>query len=213
MPAFRKLRGRNPHACPHVDVRGPRRNSSNSQIHSDGSGIGRNCSIEMFVRSPHMTQCSMINDNVNVATLWPHPQSRLSRRGSSTCTTRELSAGLLSAQMRDVHLYRAARSSDETRILNTQALPLRVWRLWRCQRRVIWFSDFPLPISPLCRAGPFRPIGLIGDLPDSSLTCVSRRRMDSRPYVMASPTAISWPSARPHPPLSRSRSHPNPRRL
>ena len=156
---------------------------------------------------------TMINDNVNVATLWPHPQSRLSRRGSSTCTTRELSAGLLSAQMRDVHLYRAARSSDETRILNTQALPLRVWRLWRCQRRVIWFSDFPLPISPLCRAGPFRPIGLIGDLPDSSLTCVSRRRMDSRPYVMASPTAISWPSARPHPPLSRSRSHPNPRRL
>ena len=60
---------------------------------------------------------TMINDNVNVATLWPHPQSRLSRRGSSTCTTRELSAGLLSAQMRDVHLYRAARSSDETRIL------------------------------------------------------------------------------------------------
>ena len=161
---------------------------------------------------------TMINDNVNVATLWPHPQSRLSRRGSSTCTTRELSAGLLSAQMRDVQLYtcrlyRAARSSDETRILNTQALPLRVWRLWRCQRRVIWFSDFPLPISPLCRAGPFRPIGLIGDLPDSSLTRVSRRRMDSRPYVMASPTAISWPSARPHPPLSRSRSHPNPRRL
>ena len=176
---------------------------------ADGSGIGRNCSIEMFVRSPHN-----VNDQCECRHIVASPSvSPLAAGVFYMYRPRAVGRSPLSAQMRDVHLYRAARSSDETRILNTQALPLRVWRLWRCQRRVIWFSDFPLPISPLCRAGPFRPIGLIGDLPDSSLTCVSRRRMDSRPYVMASPTAISWPSARPHSPLSRSRSHPNPRRL
>lgn len=72
-----------------------------------------------------------------------------------------------------------------------------VWRFAETHHLVLAFSGFPsarippMPVSPLCRAGPFRPIGLIGDLPDSSLTCVSRRMIASRSYVMASPTATS----------------------
>ena len=159
---------------------------------------------------------TMINDNVNVATLWPHPQSRLSRRGSSTCTTRELSAGLLSAQIvRDVHLYRAARSSDETRIFDFEhagpaVTSVASMAMPETRHLVLGFPSAHIPPMP---RGPFpsnrtyrRSAGLIPHMrvsPQDGLATIRDGLANGN--LMAKCSSAS--------PLSRSRSHPNPRHL